>query len=145
MTRILVTGGAGFLGSQLTERLLERGDEVVVVDDCSSGRRDWVADGATLVDRDLTDPSALEGVLTADIDRVFHLAASKVVDVDAPHTQFRRNTQMTATVLQAMNDAGVSELAYTSSSTVYGEAPRPTPEDHPLSRAIKPFDAKRQN
>ncbi|NGM70324.1 NAD-dependent epimerase/dehydratase family protein [Natronolimnobius sp. AArcel1] len=143
MARTLVTGGAGFIGSQLTEQLLERGDEVVVVDDFSSGRREWVADDATLVERDLTDPGALEGVLTADIDRVFHLAASKAVDTETPHEQFRRNTQLTATVLQAMHDAGVSELAYTSSSTVYGEAPRPTPEDHSPLEPISMYGASK--
>ncbi|OVE85152.1 NAD-dependent epimerase/dehydratase family protein [Natronolimnobius baerhuensis] len=143
MERVLVTGGAGFIGSQLTDRLLERGDEVAVVDNCSTGRRDWVPDEATVFERDLTDSDALEGVLTADIDRVFHLAASKAVDADAPHEQFRRNTRMTATVLQAMNEADVTELAYTSSSTVYGEAPRPTPEDYSPLEPISLYGASK--
>lgn len=128
--RILVTGGAGFIGSHLTERLLADGASVTVVDDCSNGRKEWIADDATLVERDLTESESLEGVLTEDFDLVFHLAASKAVNTDSPREQFEANTQMTYNVLETMHEVGVSELAYTSTSTVYGEAPRPTPEDY---------------
>jgi len=128
--RVLVTGGAGFIGTHLVDRLLADGNDVVVVDDLSNGSRDRVPDGVEFVEADLTDPDALDGVLTGEIDLVVHLAASKVVNVDDPHEQFHDNTRMTTNLLEAMAEAGVDRIAYTSSSTVYGEAPRPTPEDY---------------
>ena len=141
--RVLVTGGAGFIGTHLVDRLVARGDEVVVVDDCSNGRVDWLPDDVELYERDLSSTDALEGVLTPSIDLVFHLAASKQVDADRPHAQFRTNTAATATVLQAMSESGVSRLAYTSSSTVYGEAPRPTPEDYAPLAPISVYGASK--
>jgi len=128
--RVLVTGGAGFIGTHLVDRLLADDNDVVVVDDLSNGARDRVPDDAEFVKADLTEPDALDGVLTGEIDLVVHLAASKVVNVDDPHEQFHDNTRMTTNLLEAMAEAGVDRIAYTSSSTVYGEAPRPTPEDY---------------
>ncbi|SNZ06310.1 UDP-glucose 4-epimerase [Natronoarchaeum philippinense] len=128
--RVLVTGGAGFIGTHLVDRLLADGNDVVVVDNLSNSTRDRVPDDAEFVEADLTDPDALDGVLTGEIDLVVHLAASKVVNVDDPHQQFHDNTRMTTNLLDAMAEAGVDRIAYTSSSTVYGEAPRPTPEDY---------------
>lgn len=140
---VLITGGAGFIGSHLADRLLDDGDRVTIVDNLENGRSEWVPDRAQFVERDLTDPDALGGVLTAEIDLVYHLAASKAVKTDRPHQQFRTNTQMTSTVLQAMDAAGVDKLAYTSSSTVYGEAPRPTPEDYAPLEPISLYGASK--
>ncbi|MFA9417686.1 NAD-dependent epimerase/dehydratase family protein [Natrinema sp. HArc-T2] len=139
---VLVTGGAGFIGSHLTERLLADGADVTIVDDLSNGDRDRIPDGADFLEADLTDPDALDGQL-ADIDLVFHLAASKHVDTDRPHGQFDDNTRMTRNILEAMADAGVTEIAYTSSSTVYGEAPRPTPEDYAPLEPISAYGASK--
>ncbi|RZV11376.1 UDP-glucose 4-epimerase [Natrinema hispanicum] len=140
--RVLVTGGAGFIGSHLTKRLLADGAAVTVVDDLSNGDRDRIPDGADFFEADLTDPDVLEGHLE-DIDLVFHLAASKHVDTDRPHGQFDDNTRMTRNILEAMADAGVTEIAYTSSSTVYGEAPRPTPEDYAPLEPISAYGASK--
>ncbi|NKE35434.1 NAD-dependent epimerase/dehydratase family protein [Natronococcus sp. JC468] len=140
--RALVTGGAGFIGSHLVERLLADGADVTVVDDLSGGDPDRVPDGADLLEADLTSPDALEGRL-ADVDLVFHLAASKRVDTDRPHAQFDDNTQMTRNLLEAMATADVTEIAYTSSSTVYGEAPRPTPEDYAPLEPISAYGASK--
>ncbi|MFB1063753.1 NAD-dependent epimerase/dehydratase family protein [Natrinema sp. H-ect4] len=139
---ILVTGGAGFIGSHLTERLLADGADVLAVDDCSNGDRDRVPDDAEFLEADLTDPDALSGHLE-DVDLVFHLAASKHVDTDRPHGQFDDNTRMTRNILEAMADADVTEIAYTSSSTVYGEAPRPTPEDYAPLEPISAYGASK--
>ncbi|WP_226039273.1 NAD-dependent epimerase/dehydratase family protein [Natrinema sp. DC36] len=139
---ILVTGGAGFIGSHLTERLLADGTDVTVVDDLSNGDRDRVPDDAEFLEADLTDPDALEGQLE-NVDLVFHLAASKHVDTDRPHGQFDDNTRMTRNILEAMADADVTEIAYTSSSTVYGEAPRPTPEDYAPLEPISAYGASK--
>ncbi len=139
---VLVTGGAGFIGSHLTERLLADGATVTIVDDLSNGDRDRIPDDADFLEADLTDPDALDGHLD-DIDLVVHLAASKHVDTDQPHAQFDANTRMTRTILEAMADAGVTEIAYTSSSTVYGEAPRPTPEDYAPLEPISAYGASK--
>ena len=128
--RVLVTGGAGFIGSHFTEQLLSRNNSVVVVDDCSSGKKSRVPDGATLIERDLQNLDACTDVITPEFDLVVHLAASKAVNTDHPRAQFESNTAITYNLLEAMKANNVDELVYTSSSTVYGEAPRPTPEDY---------------
>ncbi|ELZ19405.1 NAD-dependent epimerase/dehydratase [Haloterrigena salina JCM 13891] len=140
--RVLVTGGAGFIGSHLTERLLADGVDVTIVDDLSNGDADRVPEDATFIEADLTEPGVLDGRLD-DVDLVFHLAASKHVDTDRPHGQFDDNTRMTRNILESMADAGVTEIAYTSTSTVYGEAPRPTPEDYAPLEPISAYGASK--
>ncbi len=140
---ILVTGGAGFIGSHLTERLCTDGADVTVVDNCSNGHAEWVPDNATFFQRDLTERDALDDIPTEEFDLVFHLAASKAVNTDSPREQFEANTQMTYNVLEMMDEVGVPELAYTSTSTVYGEAPRPTPEDFAPIEPISIYGASK--
>ncbi|MFB6153777.1 MAG: NAD-dependent epimerase/dehydratase family protein [Halodesulfurarchaeum sp.] len=130
-SRAVVTGGAGFVGSHLADGLLERGATVTVVDDLSNGDASWVPAGATLIEGDLTDPGVAREAIGPDVDVVFHFAAGKDVNDPNPREQFEANTAMTLNVLERMEAVGVSNLAYTSSSTVYGEAPMPTPEDYP--------------
>ena len=137
---VVVTGGAGFVGSHLAERLAPDND-VTVVDDCSHGRREWVPDGAEFVAGDCTDPAVVAEAISADVDAVFHFAAAKLVDTDRPRRQFEDNVAMTHNVLERMDEVGVDRLAYTSSSTVYGEAPRPTPEDYAPLEPISAYGA----
>ncbi|GAB3018151.1 NAD-dependent epimerase/dehydratase family protein [Natronobiforma cellulositropha] len=127
---MLVTGGAGLVGSELTRQLTAEND-VTVVDDLSNGLADSVPDGAEFVEGDLTDPAVVEEVVTPDLDAVIHCAAAdKYVDSDDPRAQFETNPAMTYSIVDRMDEVGVSNLVFTSSSTVYGEAPRPTPEDY---------------
>ena len=126
----LVTGGAGLVGSHLAARLLDRGATVRVADDLSKGRRDRVPDGADFIEADLTDPDDVAEAVTADLDVVFHFAAYTDTNYDDDRELFEENTAMTYNVVERMHEVGVGRLAFTSSSTVYGEAPRPTPEDH---------------
>jgi UDP-glucose 4-epimerase len=128
--RVLVTGGAGLVGSHLAASLLERGATVRVADDLSKGDRERVPSGAEFTRADLTDEADVAEVVTADVDIVFHLAAHTDTNYDADRKLFEENTAMTYNVLQRMRAVGVSNVAFTSSSTVYGEAPRPTPEDY---------------
>ncbi len=129
--RVLVTGGAGFVGSHLVERLVPE-NEVVVVDDLSNSRREWVPAAAELVEGDLTEPSVAAEAITGDLDLVVHCAADKAAERDDV-AQFRLNNRLTENVVERMDEVGVRRLAFTSSSTVYGEAPRPTPEAHPAA------------
>ncbi|MFW5922700.1 MAG: NAD-dependent epimerase/dehydratase family protein [Halodesulfurarchaeum sp.] len=129
--KAVVTGGAGFVGSHLTERLLEDGASVTVVDDLSNGRQTWVPSAATFLEGDLAEQSTVQEAIDGSVDVVFHLAARKDVNDPNPRSQFEENTGMTHSILERMDEVGVSHIAFTSSSTVYGEAPRPTPEDYP--------------
>ena len=129
-SRVLVTGGAGLVGSHLAARLLEAGATVRIADDLSKGDRDRVPDGTEFVEADMTDPDDVAAVVTADLDVVFHFAAYTDTNYDDDRELFEANTEMTYNVLERVAEVGVDRFAFTSSSTVYGEAPRPTPEDH---------------
>ncbi|EMA58578.1 NAD-dependent epimerase/dehydratase family protein [Halorubrum lipolyticum] len=126
----LVTGGAGLIGSYLARDLIEGGATVRVADDLSKGDRDRVPSAAEFVQADLTDPDDVAAALTEDIDIVFHLAAYTDTNYDDDRKLFEENTEMTYNLLERMEEVDVSNVAFTSSSTVYGEAPRPTPEDY---------------
>ena len=139
----VVTGGGGFVGSHLAEALLADGHTVTVVDDFSAGRRAWVPDAATVHAGDLTDPDVAQHAITPDVDLVAHLASRKAVNDADPRGQFADNTTMVQHVIAAMTDAGVTDLIYTSSSTVYGEAPRPTPEDYAPLEPISAYGASK--
>ncbi|MWG35852.1 NAD-dependent epimerase/dehydratase family protein [Halomarina oriensis] len=139
--RIVVTGGAGLIGSQLTADLVADND-VVVVDDLSNGRLETVPEAATFVDGDLQDERDVASAITHDVDVVFHLAAAdKYVDTDSPRRQFEANTRMTHNVLERMEEVGVDAFAFTSSCTVYGEAGEPTPEDYGPLEPISSYGA----
>lgn len=127
--RVLVTGGAGFVGSHFADWLVDE-NEVVVIDDLRNGDPAWVPDQAEFVSGDLTEPSVAADVITADLDLVVHCAADKSVE-RGDIAQFRLNNRLTERVIERMAEVDVRHLAFTSSSTVYGEAPRPTPETHP--------------
>ncbi|QLG27208.1 NAD-dependent epimerase/dehydratase family protein [Halorarum halophilum] len=126
---VLVTGGAGLIGSHLAAELAADND-VRVADDLSKGDRDRVPDGVEFVEADVTDPDDVADAVTGDLDVVFHLAAYTDTNFEDDRTLFEENTEMTYNVLERMAEVGVDRFAFTSSSTVYGEAPRPTPEDY---------------
>jgi len=131
---ILITGGAGFVGSHLAARL-QADNEVRIVDDLRNSRREWVPEGAELYVGDIADPATLESCLTDAVDIVIHAAADKSAARDEI-AQFRQNNGLTAAVLARMEAVGVSKIAFMSSSTVYGEAPRQPAEDPPAMEPI---------
>jgi len=126
--RILVTGGAGFIGSHLVETLRLDGCEAVVLDDLSMGKRENVPSSATFIEGDVRDTEmvcrALEGV-----DAVVHLAAR--VSVRASTTNFVEDASVNVTgtlsVLKACADSDVKKFVYASSMAVYDDSPEPTP------------------
>ncbi|SFG05573.1 UDP-glucose 4-epimerase [Halopelagius inordinatus] len=140
--RVVVTGGAGLVGSHLTKHLLSEND-VVVADDLSKGDRARVPDGAEFVQADMTDPDDVAEAITEDVDVVFHFAAYTDTNYADPRQLFEENTEMTYNVLERMEEVGVTNLAFTSSSTVYGEAPRPTPEDYAPLEPISVYGASK--
>jgi len=133
--KILVTGGAGFIGSHLIDALLERGDEVICLDNFSSGRREFIEHNLgqmELVEGDLLNRSDI-GKAIKRCDAVFHLAANPDVRSGAGNTKthFDNNIVATYNLLEEMRENGVTKIAFTSSSTVYGEASViPTPENY---------------
>ena len=133
--KILVTGGAGFIGSHLIDALLERGDEVICFDNFSSGRREFIEHNLgqmELVEGDLLNKSDIEKAIKG-CDAVFHLAANPDVRSGAGNTKthFDNNIVATYNLLEEMRENGVTKIAFTSSSTVYGEASViPTPENY---------------
>lgn len=131
---VLVTGGAGFIGSHLAEALIAQGHDVRIVDDLSTGRRENVPLAAEFLEGDLAD-SAIASAATADVDVVFHQAAVGSVprSIAAPTTTDRANVHGTVALLDAAVKSGVSRVITASSSSIYGGlAPRPVPEGAPI-------------
>ncbi|MFB6228679.1 MAG: NAD-dependent epimerase/dehydratase family protein [Halobacteriales archaeon] len=139
--RVVVAGGAGFVGSHLVDCLVVD-NEVVVVDDLSNGDVDPIPADATFIEGDLTDPDVTGQAITGDVDAVFHLAADKDPSRDDV-TQYRYNNRITENLLDRMDEVGVDKLAFTSSSVIYGEAPRPTPEDFAPMEPISIYGASK--
>lgn len=132
--RALVTGGAGFIGSNLAARLLAEGARVRVFDNLSTGFRDNVPADAELFEGDIRDEAAVRTAV-AGVDVVFHQAAHRAVlqSVENPLSTDLANTHGTLLVLKAASDAGVQRVVAASSSSVYGGAEQlPTPESAPL-------------
>jgi len=137
--RVLVTGGAGFIGSNLVDRLLADGHDVVAYDNMSTGQNEFLAAASrstsfTRVDGDILDQPHLESALDG-VDTVFHLAANADVrfGTNYPRRDLEQNTIGTFTVLEAMRVKGVRRVIFSSTGSVYGEPEVfPTPEKCPL-------------
>lgn len=137
--KALVTGCAGFIASNLTDRLLSEGHTVVGYDNLSTGRMEFLAEAQKsesfrFVKGDLLDLPALT-LAVEGVDMVFHLAANADVrfGTDHPSRDLEQNTIATFNVLEAMRSAGVKRIAFSSTGSVYGETEViPTPEDAPF-------------
>jgi UDP-glucose 4-epimerase len=119
---ILVTGGAGYIGSHVALMLSEAGEQVVVLDNLSTGFRDAVPDG-TFVQGDVADRGLVSGLIrTYDIDTVMHFAAHTVVpeSVADPLKYYGNNTCATRTLLECCRDTAVKHFVFSSSAQVYG-------------------------
>lgn len=138
MSRYLVTGGAGFIGSTLAKRLLGKGHEVFIIDNLSTGKRENVPEGTTFFEADLTHLDSVRSYFKG-VDGVFHVAAMPRVpySVEYPIDSSRNNIFSTLNTLVAACDAGVKRVVYSASSSAYGnnfELPQhPTMLPDPLS------------
>jgi UDP-glucose 4-epimerase len=132
---LLVTGGAGYIGSIVASHLLAAEHEVVVLDNLRQGHRDAVPPGATLVVADLLDRDALDDTLGQGFDGVLHFAALALVaeSVSHPERYYRTNVGGTLNLLEAMLAAGVGRLVFSSTCAVYGQ-----PDEVPISEQAPP-------
>jgi UDP-glucose 4-epimerase len=132
--KVLVTGGAGFVGSHVVDALVNAGDDVVVLDSFATGRPENINPNAHLLVGDVANTDTVRSAING-AELVFHLAAARAVlrSVHEPLATDRTNTAGTLTVLEAARQAGVRRVISTSSSSVYGGAElTPTPESAPL-------------
>jgi len=140
MQKVIVTGGAGFIGSNLVDRLIDMGISVTVIDDLSTGKKENINPKAEFYECSLIDLNDLNSkTIFNDVDVVFHLAALARVQpsIEDPISFNKINVDGTVKVLYYANKAGVKRVVYSASSSCYGDATIfPTPETHstnPLS------------
>jgi len=138
--KILVTGGAGYIGGTVAQLLLDQGHEVVIYDNLCHAHRSMVPARVEFVEGDLADRPTLEKLLSAGIDGVMHFAALIEAGESMKHPEiyFRNNTASTLSLLEAMLATGVNRLVFSSTAAVYGE-----PESTPIREdaALKPTNA----
>lgn len=158
MARILVTGGTGYIGSHTVVELMQKGYDVVIVDNLSNSDQ-AVLDGITaivgtcpdFVQGDCADAAVMDGIFAryGDIVGVIHFAASKAVgeSVEQPLQYYRNNLLSLITVLESMKKYGVHHIVFSSSCTVYGQPDKehlPVDETAPIQKALSPYGNTKQ-
>src|SRR3954468_18858977 len=124
--RTVVTGGAGFIGSSLVEALIERGDDVVVVDNFAPGKREYVNPAAELLEHDIREP------YSAEADVVFHLAAQADVQTSMKRPEYDAAVNVVGTVNVLSASPGAQVIFSSSGGAGYGECPVPAAEEAPF-------------
>ncbi len=139
--KLLVVGGAGYVGSTSVERFLDAGHEVVVYDNLSSGHLAAVPDGARLEVGDIADDLRLEAILADGVDAVLHCAARSLVGESMidPGIYYRTNVGGGVSLLDAMQRTGVTRLVYSSTAAVYGEPRRVPIAEADRTQPINPY------
>ncbi len=147
--RVLVTGGAGFIGSHTVVSLMEAGHEAVIVDNLSNARRSVLerigqiaGEEPEFVEADVRDVDAMNKVLASGFDACMHFAALKAVgeSVEKPLLYYDNNVGGTFSLLEALKDAGVKRFVFSSSATVYGDSEDlPLHESMPIGIATNPY------
>jgi UDP-glucose 4-epimerase len=126
---VLVTGGAGYIGSHMTLALLEQGEEVVVLDNLSTGIRGLVPPGATFIEGTIADSLLLRSVIACHgVDTILHFAGSTVVpeSVEKPLSYYENNTSASRALIEAAADGGIRHFIFSSTAAVYRIAESPT-------------------
>ena len=143
--RVLVTGGAGYIGSHMVKLLVDRGDEVTVLDDLSTGHADAVR-GGKFVQGDIGDSAFTRELLKKNrIEAVIHFAACSLVgeSVADPLKYYTRNVGGTVSLVKAMREAGVAKIVFSSTAAVYGQPVRePIDEAHP-AQPVNPYGSSK--
>jgi UDP-glucose 4-epimerase len=141
--RLLVTGGAGYVGSVVAAQLLEAGHEVVVLDDLSTGHADGVPAGCEFVRGTVRDDAA--DVLAGGVDAVLHFAAKSLVgeSVAKPGLYWSHNLGSALALLAAMRETGVRAIVFSSTAAVYGEPERVPIEETDPARPTSPYGASK--
>ncbi len=134
--RVMVTGGAGYIGSVVTEALCDRGDEVTVYDSLVTGHRAAVDDRAQFVAGDLRDPALSRALREDGVEAIVHMAAISLVgeSVTEPHRYFQNNVVGGLALLEAARETGVRTIVFSSTAAVYG-APEHSPIDEGCATA----------
>jgi UDP-glucose 4-epimerase len=143
--KVLVCGGAGYIGSHMVRHLLARGHEAVVFDNLSTGHRAAVG-AAPLVVGDLLDPPALARLFAGTrFDAVMHFCARSLVgeSVEQPYAYYQNNVAGTLNLLQAMQAAGVQRLVFSSTAAVFGQPQGPLIDEQHPTQPINPYGASK--
>jgi UDP-glucose 4-epimerase len=144
--RILVTGGAGYVGSITTEQLVLMGHDVVVLDSLATGHREAVAPGATLSVHSTRDKDALVSLLRQHhIEAVLHCAARSLVgqSMKEPGLYYAENVVAGVTLLDALREAGVDRVVFSSTAAVYGEPEKVPVRENAPTRPVSPYGASK--
>jgi len=141
--RVLVTGGAGYIGSVVAAQLVAAGHDVVVLDDLSTGHADAVPPGATFVKGTLRDCAA--EVLADGVEAVLHFAAKSLVgeSVADPAKYWSNNLGGTVALLEAMREIRIRTIVFSSTAAVYGEPEGPTVQETDPTRPTSPYGASK--
>jgi len=143
---VLVTGGAGYIGSHMVQALVEAGESVVVIDNLSTGFSQFLPQGVPLFIGDAGDENLVEGVIAAHgVESVIHFAGSVVVpeSVRDPLAYYRNNTMTTRSLLNATVKSGVRRFIFSSTAAVYGNPDQvPVPESAP-TRPVSPYGSSK--
>lgn len=134
--KILVTGGAGYIGSFMVRRLLEDGNQVFVIDNLSRGQKDVIDSRARFIEGNISDKELLRKVFQNQIDAVIHFAGyiSMGESMEKPGLYFENNTTNALKLLEVMSDSNVSKIIFSSTAGVYGNPESiPIPENHPTN------------
>src|ERR1700758_1356662 len=143
---VLVTGGAGYIGSHMVLALAEAGENVVVVDNLSTGFAHMLPEGPPLVGGDAGDETLIENVIAEHrVESIIHFAGSVVVpdSMRDPLGYYRNNTMTTRSLLNAAVKCGISRFIFSSTAAVYGNPEEvPVPEDAP-TRPLSPYGSSK--
>jgi UDP-glucose 4-epimerase len=139
---VLITGGAGYIGSHMALSLLDRGEKVSILDNISTGCRDLVPEGAKFFEGDVRDRSLVQWILAdRDIDSVLHFAGSAVVpeSVENPLLYYKNNTANSRDLLEACVLGGVKHFIFSSTAAVYGAVDRPAIDEDAVKCPVSPY------
>jgi UDP-glucose 4-epimerase len=143
---VLVTGGAGYIGSHMVRALAEAGESVVVIDDLSTGFSAFLPEGVPLFIGDAADENLVEGVISAHgVDSIIHFAGSVVVpeSMRDPLAYYRNNTMTTRSLLNVAVKCGVNRFIFSSTAAVYGNPDQVPVPEHAPTRPLSPYGSSK--